>query len=84
MSLPTRLSLLPQKEHQPWSDGSLMPLRDPLRQVPHNSLPKAPSPLVVLYDVVYDTVLDGLIWAHYVVAVGVALDPLVGLAGVLG
>jgi hypothetical protein len=84
MSLPSRLLLLPQKEHQLWSDGSLMPLCDPLRQAPHNILPKVPSPLVILYDVVYYTVLDGLIWAHYVIAVGVALDPLVGLAGVLG
>src|SRR5919206_3860907 len=45
---------------------------------------RLPFPLVVLYDVVYDAVLDSLLRAHYVVSVSVALDPLVGLARVLG
>src|SRR3712207_83989 len=41
------------------------------------------SDLVVLDDVVYDAVLYSLVRPHYVVTVGVALDPLVGLTRVL-
>src|SRR5215217_3916958 len=41
-------------------------------------------PLVVGYYVVDDAVLDGLIGTHYVVPVGVALDPLVRLPRVGG
>ena len=35
-------------------------------------------------DAVYDAVFDGLFRPHYVVAVGVALYPVVGLAGPVG
>src|SRR5919112_3250697 len=61
------------------------PFQDHLRQVPHRGLPElsATDLLVILYDVVNDAVLDGLVRAHYVVSVGVALDPLVGLTRVL-
>src|SRR5918995_254573 len=42
------------------------------------------EPLVVPDDVVDNAVLDPLFGTHYVVAVGVALDPLVILPGVFG
>src|ERR687894_1735204 len=79
MSLSTRLSILPQKEHRGWSDGPLRRSRIPCTKF---LTPASPKSLVVLYDGVYDAVLDGLVRTHYVVAVGIALDPLVGLARV--
>src|ERR687893_3074931 len=42
------------------------------------------EPLMVPDDVVDNAVLDPLFGTHYVVAVGVALDPLVILSGVFG
>src|SRR5918997_162623 len=60
-----------------------------IRRIPHPLHPprhpyRLQRPLVVPDDVVDDAVLDALLGAHDVVAVGVALDPVVVLAGVLG
>src|SRR5215217_967609 len=57
-----------------------------IRRIPHatSSSPDSSSPLVVLYDVIYDAVLDGLIGTHYVVPIRVALYSLVRLSRVLG
>src|SRR5215211_8150622 len=49
-----------------------------------SSSTSSPTSLVVSDDVVDNAVLDPLFGTHYVVAVGVALDPLVVLARVLG
>src|ERR671921_2793195 len=56
-----------------------MPLRPP-----RHLYPMAQEPLVVPDDVVDYAVLDPLFGTHYVVAVRVALDPLVVLARVVG
>src|SRR3712207_3046950 len=82
MSLSTRLSILPQKEHRGPSDGPPRRSRIPCTKFLTTASPV--SLLVVLDDVVYDAVVDGLVRTHYVVAVGVALDPVVGLPRVLG
>src|SRR5918998_1174993 len=58
-----------------------MPLSPPQH---HSSCALAPETLVVSDDVVDDTVLDPLFGTHYVVAIGVVLDLVVILPGVLG
>src|ERR671920_842225 len=58
-----------------------MPLHPPRHLYLLQSLQE---PLVVPDDVVDNAVLDALFGTHYVVAVGVALDPLVILPGVFG
>src|SRR3712207_287953 len=81
MSLSTWLSGLQQKEHRSWDD---VPVRRPSTVCTKSLITTSPkpSPLVLGDYVVDDAVLDSLVGTHYVVAVGVALDPVVGLARV--